>query len=75
MQSTGPPRGKYKPRERYNNNMKVVTSAVEVVVYEDDRYVRLTNGNSYRRSGLIYMSGLQVRRPRKNGLSGWGNQC
>ena len=42
--STGSPRGKYKPRERYNNNTKVVTSVVDVVVYEDDRYVRLTNG-------------------------------
>ena len=42
--STEPPRGKYKPRERYNNNMKVVTSAAEVLIFEDDRYARLTKG-------------------------------
>ena len=42
--SIGSPRGKYKPRERYNNNTKVVTSVVDIVVCKDDRYVRFTNG-------------------------------
>ena len=36
--------GKYKPMERRNNNTKVVTPVVDIVMYEDDRYVRLTNG-------------------------------
>ena len=29
--------------ERRNNNTKVVTSVVDIVVCEDDRYIRLTN--------------------------------
>ena len=41
---TGTARGKYKPRRRWDNNTKVVTSVVEVVEYEDELYVRLTNG-------------------------------
>ena len=54
--STGSPRGKYKPRKRYINNTKVVTSVVDIVVYEDDRYVRLTNGTLIPEKCFRYLS-------------------
>ena len=41
---TGAPRRPYKPRMRRDNNTKVVTPVVDVVVYEGENYVKLTNG-------------------------------
>ena len=41
---TGAPRRPYNPRTRRDNNTKMVTSVVDVVQYEGDNYVRLTNG-------------------------------
>ena len=42
--STGPPKGKYKPRERCNNNTKAVALVVDIVVCKGDKNVSLTNG-------------------------------
>ena len=41
---TGATRKPYKPRMRRDNNTKVVMSVVEVVWYEGEKYVQLTNG-------------------------------
>ena len=41
---SGKKRGKYAPRTRKDDNVKVVSSVLEVEVYEGERYVKLTNG-------------------------------
>ena len=41
---SGKKRGKYAPRTREDDNVKVVSSVLEVEVYEGERYVKLTNG-------------------------------
>ena len=35
--NTGSPRDKHKPKEMYNNNTKILTSIVTIVVYDDDQ--------------------------------------
>ena len=42
--TTGKPRGRYKDRARQDERSKIVTSVLDVVVYEKRRYVRITNG-------------------------------
>ena len=51
--------------------MKVVTSVVDIVVYEDDRYVKLTNGTLIPEKWLdIYEWFAGKKAPIRSGLRG-----